>query len=302
MISPDDIGERRQNNNSPTIALVVAALLLLGIGLMSYREFVRSSVEKEFSEREERILRLIGKGAEEEEEEEVTVLYDAQGNPVYVGADGVVRTGGAPPPAKAKPKAVAKGPGIDLPSPEDPDISRMEQSLDQARELGRITEDRFNRLAAGPGAAGDGRMGGSERGEGGAFGYIGPIGSGGEAEISSELPDFLRMAVENPPGGNPEIEAQLSRMRAQVTSAPALAKVVAYDTEWGVVTFDAGAAQGVKTDQRFAVRRGAEVIGWIRVEEVGADQSVGTLVTRNRESDTAVKPELGDDLIDFELF
>jgi hypothetical protein len=292
MISPDDIGERRQTNNTPTLALVVAAVLLLAVGGMSYREFVRSSMEKEFAAKEERLMRLVGQGGDGADAVDGaapagasgTVLYDAQGNPVYVGGDGVVQPAGAPSAAS-------------LPKPEDPDISRMSQSLEQARELGRITEERFNQIAASPAGLGAPANGG------GSFGYTGPAGDGaGGTEISSDLPDFLRIAVENPPGGNPEIEAQLSRMRAQVTSAPSLAKVVAYDNEWSLVTFNAGAAQGVRADQRFAVRRGAEVIGWIRVEEVGADQSVGTLVTRNRESDIAVKPELGDDLIDFELF
>lgn len=307
MISPDDIGERRSDartSHSPTTALVVAAVLILAVGFMSYREVLRSDLEKEYAQREERLMRLVGQGGAVPADPAAasgeaapapasatqaapsgTVLYDAQGNPVFVGSDGVIQAAAAPP---VPDPLAAAGAGIALPTPADPDIDRMRQSLEQARELGRRTEDRFNQIAAAPAAE---------------PAYTGPLGQdGGGTEISSELPDFLRTAVENPPGGNPEIEAQLSRMRAQITSAPSLAKVLAYDNEWGVVTFDAGAAQGVKPDQRFAVRRGAEVIGWIRVEEVGSDQSVGTLVTRNRDSDTAVKPDAGDDLIDFELF
>ena len=91
-------------------------------------------------------------------------------------------------------------------------------------------------------------------------------------------------------------------MRAQVTSAPSLAKVTSYDKEWGIVTFDAGSVQGVKVDQRFAVRRGADILGWVKVNEVLEDEAVATLVTKNADSDTAVKPDVGDDLIDFELF
>jgi hypothetical protein len=68
------------------------------------------------------------------------------------------------------------------------------------------------------------------------------------------------------------------------------------------VTFDAGIGQGVRIDQRFAVRRGSEILGWVKVNEVLEDEAIATLVTKNADSDTAVKPDVGDDLIDFELF
>ena len=89
---------------------------------------------------------------------------------------------------------------------------------------------------------------------------------------------------------------------ARISSAPSLGKVTSYDKDWGVVTCNAGAGQGVKVAQRFAVRRGGEILGWVKVDQVEADQSIAVLVTKNRESDTSVKPEVGDDLIDFELF
>ncbi len=316
MIGPDDIGERRQTSHTPSIALGLAAVLLLVVGALSYRDFVRSSLEKEYAEKEARLMQLHGvapppaggvpapaqpagpiqtsapQAAGQAQAAAApapgTVLYDAQGNPVYLG-------GNVPYPQTAGQQAEAG-----LPAPEDPEIGAMRQSLAQARELGRLTEQRYNQLAAAPDPSAREAAAIDEAG----VGYTGPeSGAGtGAAQISAELPDFLRIAVENPPGGNPEIEATLERMRAQVVAAPSLAKVIDYDTEWGVVTFDAGAKQGVRPDQRFAVRRGGDVIGWIRVEEVEEDQAVGTLTTRNRDSDTAVKPGVGDDLIDFELF
>ena len=84
--------------------------------------------------------------------------------------------------------------------------------------------------------------------------------------------------------------------------APALARVTGYDKDWGLVTFNAGIGQGVKKDQRFAVRRGEDILGWVKVDQVEENQSIAVLVTKNREIDTAAKPEVGDDLIDFELF
>ncbi len=288
MIGPDDIGERRPASHTPSIALAIAATLLLVVGALSYRDFVRSSLEKEYAEKEDRLMQRLGLPGTVPAQPAAasspqpapaaqaagTVLYDAQGNPVYLT--------GAPPAATGHPPAAAREAEATLPAPEDPDLASLRESLDQAREQSRLTEQRYNQLAGGGTAA--------------------PPTGGSQAAITSELPDFLRNAVENPPGGNPEIEAQLQRMRSQVLAAPSLAKVTSYDAEWGIVTFDAGAVQGVKVEQRFAVRRGSDVLGWVRVNEVTEDQSVATLVTRNANSETSVKPEVGDDLIDFELF
>ena len=214
-----------------------------------------------------------------------TVLYDAQGNPVYL-------TGlppSAAPAAAPLPNAAVQQAESTLPTPEDPDIARYQQSLEQARQQGQLTDQRFNQLAGGADPVAPATPAATP-------------GATGSAEITAELPAFLREAVNNPPGGNPEMDARLDRMRSQVLAAASLGKVTSYDKDWGIVTFNAGAAQGVKKDQRFAVRRGSEVLGWVKVDQVEEDQSIAVLVTKNRESDTAVKPDVGDDLIDFELF
>lgn len=310
MIEPDVIGERKPTNHTPTIALGLAALLLLVVGAMSYRDSVRSSLEKEFAEKENRLMERMGLPAAPVAAEAqpgaaprpaaapapapaavppapasgATVLYDALGNPVYLSG-----TQPAAPATTAGLQAEAS-----LPAPEDPDIARLQRTLDQVRAKGQSTEQRFNELA------GSGDPLASEAAAMSASGAGG--GKGGNATISSDLPDFLRVAVENPPGGNPEVEARLSRVRAQVMAAPSLAKVTSYDKDWGIVTFNAGSGQGVKVDQRFAVRRGGEILGWVKVNEVLAEEAIATLVTKNADSDTAAKPGVGDDLIDFELF
>ena len=56
MMDHEDLGERRQVNHTPTIALGIAALLLLIVGAMSYRDFVRTSYEKEYAEKERQLL------------------------------------------------------------------------------------------------------------------------------------------------------------------------------------------------------------------------------------------------------
>lgn len=309
MISPDDIGERRPANHTATIALSIAAVLLLVVGAMSYRQYVRDSLEKEFAEKEARMMQLHGGGPITSALQPAgaqpsspggpagipsgtTVLYDAQGNPVYL-------TGA--PPSNVNPSSpladVAQRVESSLPSPVDPEIDRFQQSLAQARQQSETTEQRFNQLAANEAPAGSFNGAGSAPGT-----YQSPLDSGAGAEITSELPDFLRNAVNDPPGGNPEVEARMQRMRSQVMAAPSLAKVTSYDKDWGIVTFNAGANQGVQKDQRFAVRRGAEILGWIKVDQVEEAQSIAILVTKNRSDDTALKPEVGDDLIDFELF
>lgn len=294
MIGPDDFGDRRSANHTPTIALSIAAVLLLIVGAMSYRESVRSGLEKEFAEKEARLMQRQGLAPATNLPAAApvtpatpagatgTVLYDAQGNPVYLS--------GLPPAAASLPNAAVQQAESSLPAPEDPDIARYQQSLEQVRQQGQLTDQRFNQLAVGAAPAAP------------ATPEAAPAGATGSAEITEELPAFLREAVNNPPGGNPEMDARLDRMRSQVLAAASLGKVTSYDKDWGIVTFNAGAAQGVKKDQRFAVRRGSEVLGWVKVDQVEEEQSIAVLVTKNRESDTALKPDVGDDLIDFELF
>lgn len=308
MIGPDDIiGERRSPNHTPIIAFGVAAALLLVVGALTYRDSVRSSLEKEFADKEERLLQRLGypaatapsaasasaqpaatapaapASAPAAAPAPGTVLYDAQGNPVYIAGTGEA--------VSASPPLAGRQVESSLPAPEDPDIASLRASLDRAREQSRQTEQRFNEVAGRTDATTPGASAPTADGTG-----------TGNAEITAELPEFLRNAVENPPGGNPELDERLRRMRSQVMAQPSLAKVTSYDSEWGIVTFNAGSAQGVAIDQRFAVRRGADILGWVKVNQVEVDEAIATLVTKNAHSETALKPGVGDDLIDFELF
>ena len=320
-MGPDDIGERRPVNHTPTIALSIAAILFLIVGALSYRDFVRSSLEKEFAEKEARLMQRQGGYGNVAPGQQVPQGQPVQGqvvmqNGIAVNAQGIPinQQGGfqnqAPvgfqPPANvqydAQGNPLAAAPVIPpgyqetgtLPVPNDPELANIRASLDQAREQSRLTEQRYNQLS--------GNVDSQAREAAAMAENAANTAAAGSTAITEELPDFLRDAVENPPGGNPEIEERLSRMRQQVVSAPSLGKVTSYDKDWGIVTFNAGAGQGVKVEQRFAVRRGSEILGWIKVDEVQDDQSIAVLVTKNRESDTSIKPEVGDDLIDFELF
>lgn len=315
MMGPDDIGERRQVNHTPTIAISIAAILFLIVAALSYRDFVRNSLEKEFAEKEARLMQRQGGYGNVAPAQQAPQNGQAMQGQVYmqngiaVDARGIPvnQQGGFQPSpqntqydAQGNPLAAAPAipPGYQetgtLPVPNDPELANIRASLDQAREQTRLTEQRYNQLS--------GNVDSQAREAAAMAENTANTAAAGSTAITEELPDFLRNALENPPGGNPEVEQRLDRMRQQVAAAPSLGKVTSYDKDWGIVIFNAGAGQGVKVSQRFAVRRGSDILGWIKVDEVQDDQSIAVLVTKNRESDTAAKPEVGDDLIDFELF
>lgn len=291
MIGNDDIGESRQVNHTPAIALGVAAVLLLIVGALSYSVYVEDKFEEEYAEKERQLLMRHGYPVNTYPGTQPAVApgyYPPQRNQNQVAQQGnqSAPSGGTTAPASNPALAqTAAQMNIEsgLPTPQDPEIASIQNSLNQVREQAKRTDQRYRDITS-------------------DVDTLANEAANSAAEITEELPDFLREAVQDPPGGNPELEARLSRMRDQVMRAPSLAKVTGYDKDWGIVTFDAGAAQNVKKDQRFAVRRGAEILGWIKVDEVQANQSIAVLVTKNASSDTAAKPEVGDDLIDFELF
>lgn len=296
-MGPDEIGERRQVNHTPMIALGAAAVLLLIVCAMSYRDYVRTSLEKEFAEKEQRLMQRNGyypvqQGQQNFQQQQPlpqnTSQNYAQQTIQQPAQQQQVRQPQPQQPqqqylAPAPEGAAANSAQSSLPRPRDPEMDQLRNSMDQVKEQAARTDARYNEIT-------------------GDVDRLAREAEPKAAEITAELPDFLRDAVENPPGGNPDVEERLSRMRDQVRMAPALARVTGYDKDWGLVTFNAGIGQGVKKDQRFAVRRGEDILGWIKVDQVEENQSIAVLVTKNREIDTAAKPEVGDDLIDFELF
>jgi len=232
MMDHEDLGERRQVNHTPTIALGIAALLLLIVGAMSYRDFVRTSYEKEYAEKERQLLArhgyqvapftTNGQQAIQGQMPNLQQPQQVQGNPVQQQvqqSQPQVQQAPAVNPALVQ-NAANMQIESSLPQPVDPEIDSIRNSLEQVREQSRRTEEQFlditgnmeSRLDAGTSQA---------------------------QEITEELPDFLRDAVENPPGGNPEVEERLARMRDQVIQAPSLARVTGFDNDWGIVTFNA---------------------------------------------------------------
>lgn len=299
MMAPEEFGEKKSVNHTPTIALTVAAVLLLIVGALSYRDYVRNSLEKEYAEKERMMMARHGYAVQPAPGQQIPLQQQAdvqfQNNytpaqPDPQGQQGqqmLMQQNQLNPgvnDAMIAQQAANMGVENSLPQAVDPEIQSISSSLQQIREQSERTEQQYNNLVSGV----DDRLKQEV--------------DGADEPITSELPDFLKEAVADPPGGNPSLQTNMEKMRDKVRAAPSLARVTGYDRNWGIVTFNAGAGQGVKKDQRFAVRRGDIILGWVKVDEVQATSSIAVLVTRNKNIDTAEKPAAGDDLINFELF
>lgn len=308
----EELGEQKQVNHTPTIALGIAALLLLIVGAMSYRDYVRRSLEKEYAEKEKVMMERAGyvpvgttntpyihqsqlaQQGQTQAQQPVTPAtvpaVTAAQNPVTTGAAATAQPANTQPAgsniAAVDPQRFPEQ--SNLPVPNDPEIQAMRNSLDEVKKQAEATANRYGELAGNSATA---LQDSASR-----------AGNSASAAITEELPDFLRNATENPPGGNPEVNERLARLKQQVRVAPSLGKIISYDNSWGIVVFDAGSDNGVKKDERFAVRRGDDILGWVKVDEVEKTQAIARLVTKNRDSDTDLKPEAGDDLIAFELY
>lgn len=103
-------------------------------------------------------------------------------------------------------------------------------------------------------------------------------------------------------GGPVQSEAEIAAMAEQVKRQPALAKVIDFDPEWAILVISGGAESNISPEMRLAVRRGDQIVGFIKVTEVEQNQSVAELMSRNKFSPTARKPQPGDDVIAFNLF
>jgi len=305
MMGSEELGEQKQVNHTPTIALGIAALLLLIVGAMSYKDYVRRSLEKEYAEKEKVMMERAGyvpvgttntpyihqSQLTQQPVTPATVpAVTAAQNPVTSGAAATAQPANTQPAgsniAAVDPQRIPEQ--SDLPVPNDPEIQAMKNSLDEVKKQAEATANRYGELAGNSASA---LQDSASR-----------AGNSASAAITEELPDFLRNATENPPGGNPEVNERLARLKQQVRVAPSLGKIISYDNLWGIVVFDAGSDNGVKKDERFAVRRGDDILGWVKVDEVEKTQAIARLLTKKRDSDTDLNPEAGDDLIAFELY
>ncbi len=299
------MGERRQVNHTPAIALGIAAVLLLIVGAMSYSDYVESEFEKEYKEKERQLLLRNGyqvapipnmqnqlqqpypQNGRYPQQPQQQVANQVPQQPLQQQAP--VNQQLAQNNAGLAQNAANLNVESALPIPNDPEIDAIRNSLDQVRKQEEQTEQRYRDLSDGVDILVENAKNQLDN-------------TGGIGDLSTDLPNFLRNAVENPPGGNPEIEAEMARMRERVTRAPTLAQVTSVDMKFGFVTFNAGVSQQVAVEQRYAIRRSGEIVGWVRVEEVHPNEAIAKLESEHDESTTSVRPAVGDDLIPFEAF
>lgn len=109
----------------------------------------------------------------------------------------------------------------------------------------------------------------------------------------SPLGDLLASAPSNP---------QLTPEQIRVRDAPAIAHVRQYDADWHFVVLDGGKERNIAEGTQLAVRRGHEILGLIKVDEVLENESVAELVGTWRTDAQATKPLRGDDIVTYPLF
>lgn len=88
----------------------------------------------------------------------------------------------------------------------------------------------------------------------------------------------------------------------QIKDAPSAGKVVVYNSDWGFVQINTGNNQSVAVGTKFAVRRGGSIVGYVKVTEVNQQTALAEMTSRNQHSETARKPQAGDDVIPWPLF
>ena len=100
------------------------------------------------------------------------------------------------------------------------------------------------------------------------------------------------------PSDDPKVQA----LRQQILNASAIGKVAAFHREFDRVTIMGGSERNIQVDDTFAVRRGHEIMGFLTIEEVEQGTAHAKLTSSNAGSETARKPQAGDDVIKWPLF
>ena len=270
-----------KGDKTGVMALVMAGILLLGVGAYSYHQYVKSKLEKEFAEKEralgqERELLLTqtekmrgsaipgGGGALAQPAPNLLTEGTGQNTSPVDGALQMPDVPLPPIPLELLEKPVASGGANDR-------LAKMEADLAAMKKESDLYQRALEAKAKGTGAE---------------PGTVEPGVEPGRAPVS---------AVGS-------VQTEVDAMAEKVRTAAAIAKVVEYDPDWSYVIIDRGSKSEIETGMRFAVRRGADVLGIIKIEEVYDSHSVGQLLTRNKHSPTARKPAPGDDIIAENLF
>lgn len=118
-------------------------------------------------------------------------------------------------------------------------------------------------------------------------------------------PAFVPVAAPGTLGGAtplPSDDPKVQALRQQILNASAIGKVAAFHREFDRVTIVGGTERNIQVDDTFAVRRGHEIMGFLTIEEVEQGTAHAKLTSSNAGSETARKPQAGDDVIKWPLF
>jgi hypothetical protein len=179
-----------------------------------------------------------------------------------------------PEPAPAQPVAPPAPPA----APSTPDYSDQLSALQQERDLMR---QRFESLSgAAPGT---------------------PGADSAPPPPESFLPPAPGTTAKAPSSFVPS-RTTLSPAQQRIRDAPSLGKVMEYDADWHFVVISCGANHNLTQNQQLAIRRGHEILGLVRLDEVLPDQSVAELDGSWKVDPQAPKPQLGDDVLTYPPF
>lgn len=134
--------------------------------------------------------------------------------------------------------------------------------------------------------------------QGGVEAAAAAAGGASTGESASAIPGATAAGAPGVASDDPEVLA----LRQRIIDAQAIAKVAQTDWNFDLVVIDGGSDRNIQKGDTFAVRRGNEIMGYLKVDEAEPSLSMTTLTSENRESQTARRPEPGDDVIKWPLF
>lgn len=270
MIEPEDIHESPKPNYTPVLILGLAALLLMIVGFISYRDYVNHKADQRLAGSEERIKNL---------EEQIARISGPESS--------------AAAPAEAKvPDQPARDPELEELRRQFEEMKQKMAANERKAQENTLKVDRV--LASGPQVVQEpvSDIPGS------------PASSLPRPNDEIEVPEYVRESVAAPPQGqmSPAARERFENLQNKVRNAPSIGEVLSYNRDWGFVTFNAGSDNNVSEGDRFSVRRGAEILGIVKVKEVFPNQAIASLVTPTDKFADAANPQAGDEIILFDPF
>ncbi len=293
-----------KGNTASMIALIVAGLVLLAVGGRSYSNYLRSQYEDEYGvlpKHQKGAAADLGSSAQEmglqgDGSVVMSTLDPGSAQPL-VTASSAYRTESLPSAQGQRGGVQASGAsGRQVPpssppsgaSSTDPELAQLQARLKALEQESALYQKKFDQVRSGrppvanPGESGSLREVMAREGNGtGASPALFPKGGGAASATERGVKD---------------------EYERKIASAPVVGKVVEFNSKWGFVQIDAGKNRNISNGTKFAVRRGAMIVGYVKVTEVTENTTIAELTSRNEFSETALKPKLGDDIINWPLF